>query len=568
MDRFEDAERWPARTWLLPLIGMAAGLLFHWLTDRQYPEPVSASRQAGAALVMVSALSFILVAERRRIGWAAAFALGWGLVIALVGWFTARYNVDGTIFEGPFLSAIAAVLVAAPLFQTLRDEGRRALPYARLHNHAWTDAVIGAASLAFTGLSFLLAFLIAQLFDTIGIDLLKQALREEWFGWMLAGAAFGVAAAILRERDALVATLQKLVMVVLAVLAPVLAVSLLLFLASLPFQGLARLWASGVPATPLLLTASAGAVLLANAVIGIKAEDRGAEDRGAEDRSTSRIQRWSAIALIAVVLPLAVLAGISLSQRIGQYGWTPERIWGVVAVLVAVSYGVAGWWALALGREQGFDERLRPLQTRLAVGLCGLTLLLALPILDFGAISTRSQLARFEQGLPATKFDWMALARDFGPAGRRALARLAEQGPEPSRVYARQALAAEDRYGGPIFDQLDAEAALAETTRLLPPLTWTPELRSTVIQIGQCGESSRCVILPSSATGVAVVQQSRAGSFINVTMLVRDSTGVWRDAGVRGNPAKVDIATARIEVRTVPRRQLFVDDQPVGPAVE
>ena len=567
MDRFEDAERWPARTWLLPLIGMAAGLLFHWLTDRQYPEPVSASRQAGAALVMVSALSFILVAERRRIGWAAAFALGWGLVIALVGWFTARYNVDGTIFEGPFLSAIAAVLVAAPLFQTLRDEGRRALPYARLHNHAWTDAVIGAASLAFTGLSFLLAFLIAQLFDTIGIDLLKQALGEEWFGWMLAGAAFGVAAAILRERDALVATLQKLVMVVLAVLAPVLAVSLLLFLASLPFQGLARLWASGVPATPLLLTASAGAVLLANAVIGNKAEDRGAEDRGAEDRSTSRIQRWSAIALIAVVLPLAVLAGISLSQRIGQYGWTPERIWGVVAVLVALSYGVAGWWALALGREQGFDERLRPLQTRLAVGLCGLTLLLALPILDFGAISTRSQLARFEQGLPVTQFDWMAMARDFGPAGRRALSRLAEQGPGPARFYARQALVAEDRYGGPNFDQANAEAALAQTTRLMPPLTWTPELRSAISRLTPC-RSNRCVVLPSSATRILVAYQSRADRPVSVTTLARTPKGEWAEAYDIPRGATQDLAKSRVEVRTVPRRQLFVDGQPVGPAVE
>ena len=567
MDRFEDAERWPARTWLLPLIGMAAGLLFHWLTDRQYPEPVSASRQAGAALVMVSALSFVLVAERRRLGWAAAFALGWGLVIALVGWFTARYNVDGTIFEWPFLSAIAAVLVAAPLFQTLRDEGRRALPYARLHNHAWTDAVIGAASLAFTGLSFLLAFLIAQLFDTIGIDLLKQALREEWFGWMLAGAAFGVAAAILRERDALVATLQKLVMVVLAVLAPVLAVSLLLFLASLPFQGLARLWASGVPATPLLLTASAGAVLLANAVIGNKAEDRGAEDRGAEDRSTSRIQRWSAIALIAVVLPLAVLAGISLSQRIGQYGWTPERIWGVVAVLVALSYGVAGWWALALGREQGFDERLRPLQTRLAVGLCGLTLLLALPILDFGAISTRSQLARFEQGLPVSQFDWMAMARDFGPAGRRALSRLAEQGPGPARFYARQALVAEDRYGGPNFDQANAEAALAQTTRLMPPLTWTPELRSAISRLTPC-RSNRCVVLPSSATRILVAYQSRADRPVSVTTLARTPKGEWAEAYDIPRGATQDLAKSRVEVRTVPRRQLFVDGQPVGPAVE
>ena len=135
------------------------------------------------------------------------------------------------IFEFPFLSGIFAVLIAAPLFQTVRDEGAWRFPYARLHRHAWTDAVIGAASLVFTGITFLLAWLIAGLFDVIGIDVIKELLQEEWFGWMLAGFAFGGAVGILRERDALVATLQKLVMVVLAVLAPVLAVALAAFLA-------------------------------------------------------------------------------------------------------------------------------------------------------------------------------------------------------------------------------------------------------------------------------------------------------------------------------------------------
>ena len=130
-------------------------------------------------------------------------------MIALVGWFTARYNQIPNIFEFPFLSGILAVLIAAPLFQTIRDEGAWRFPYARLHRHAWTDAVIGAASLAFTGVTFLLAWLIATLFDVIGIEAIKDLLQEEWFGWMLAGLAFGGAVGILRERDALVA-LQRM----------------------------------------------------------------------------------------------------------------------------------------------------------------------------------------------------------------------------------------------------------------------------------------------------------------------------------------------------------------------
>src|SRR5678815_1870880 len=116
-------------------------------------------------------------------------------------------------------------MLAAPLFQTIRDEGAWRFPYARLHRHAWTDAVIGAASLGFTGITFLLAWLIASLFDVIGIDAIKELLQKDWFGRMLAGFAFGSAVGLLRERDALLATLQKLAMVALSVLAPILAIA-------------------------------------------------------------------------------------------------------------------------------------------------------------------------------------------------------------------------------------------------------------------------------------------------------------------------------------------------------
>src|SRR3546814_4668138 len=48
------------------------------------------------------------------------------------------------------------------------------------------------------------------MFKLIGINLIFDLLNDEWFGWMLAGAAFGGAVGLLRERDRLVATLQRL----------------------------------------------------------------------------------------------------------------------------------------------------------------------------------------------------------------------------------------------------------------------------------------------------------------------------------------------------------------------
>ncbi len=125
------------------------------------------------------------------------------------------------------------------------------------------------------------------------------------------------------------------------------------------------------------------------------------------------------------MLPLAGIAFYSMHLRVIQYGWTPERIWGVIAAIIALAYGVAGLWSVVKGRRD-FDGWLRPLQQKLAIGLALLALFLALPILDFGAISTRDQLARLKSGAtPVEKFDWAAMAYDFGPSGRAALKELA-----------------------------------------------------------------------------------------------------------------------------------------------
>ena len=462
------------------------------------------------------------------------------------------------------------MLLAAPLFQTVRDEGSWNFPYPRLHSHAWTDAVIGAASLAFVGIAFLLAWLIAGLFDLIGIKLIKELLKEDWFGWMLAGFAFGAALGLLRERDALVATLQRLVMVVLGVLAPVLAVSLVAFLLSVPFTGLGKLWDSVVPATPLMLVAGAGAILLANAVIG----------DGAKDRPTNRVLRFAAPALVFTVLPLAIIAAVSLAQRIGQYGWTPERIWGVVAVGVAVVYGLAGWWAVAKGRVD-FDDVLRPLQTRMAIAVCGVALLLALPIIDFGAISASSQMDRFANGkIAAKEFDWKAMAFDFGPAGRKRLADIPRSGPADQRKLAATALMAKNRYDvETAVEKTVAAANLDQYLRVLPAgSTLTSGQRDAVTATSMCRIDPCVVTMINQRRGIVVGRTTAKGN-LAIQEITMDDKGVWTNDYVSetmlveqgklpSSTTLLDMATAPIELRKVERRQLYIDGKPVGEPFE
>ena len=563
----ETNEGWPLRPWIMAGICAVAGLLFHLLTDHRWQDPLAAWRQAGATFVVIATVGFVLTVEQRRWLWSLYFALGWGVVIAFVGWFTAGYNHKPTIFEWPFLSGIFAVLLAAPLFQTMRDEGARKLPYGRLHGHAWTDAVIGASSLVFVGIAFALAWLIAGLFDLIGIEAIKDLLEEDWFGWMLAGFAFGAAVGLLRERDALVATLQRLVMVVLSVLAPVLAVALIAFLASVPFTGLDELWDSVIPATPLMLVAGAGAILLANSVFG-----DGEEGVGEEERPANRALRYAAPALVLTVLPLAIIAAVSLGQRIGQYGWTPERIWGVIAVGVAIVYGIAGWWSGGRGWMR-FDDLLRPLQTRMALGLCGIALLLALPILDFGAISARSQLARLESGsVKADEFDWAAMAFDFGPSGRARLERIAKGGPIDQRRVAANALKETNRYTiSSANGALRKGREIAKRLRLVPvDIVMTDELREKIGAKYECRrKDDDCALLRIATDRYLLISMMGKKKWVSSSAIdltepklsnVVDGTGMKQGDRAEG----VDLSTAQIELREVRRRQLFVDGKASG----
>lgn len=537
------------------------GLIFWLLTDHDYSSPLPPDRQALATFVAVATIAFALTTQRLRWSWSVGFALLWGLITAFVGWFSASYDRSGDIFEWPYFSGLFATLLAAPLFQTVRDEAAWRFPYPRLHGHVWGDAIIAAASLFFTGLTFLLAWLIAGLFDLIGIRALSELLEKGWFGWTLAGFAFGAAVGILRERDRLVPALQGLAAAVLSVLAPVLAFALVAFLISIGFTGLQGLWDSWVSATALLLAASAGAVVLVNAVI---AESR---DHG----SQNAVLRVSALVLTAVILPLAILAALAMGLRIDQYGWTPERIWGAIAIAVAAIYGLGGWWAIIKARRD-FDDPLRPVQTRLAIGLCALALVLALPILDFGAISARSQLARLEEGkVEPARFDWTAMAFDFGPAGRDRLAEISRSGPSAWRDDARRALDADDRWAlGDRSVSAEEASELAARIRLIPgDLELPPAIWDRIAARQLCLPTSECALLRLDKERFLLVTAAEDGEHIASTLV--DMGKVSNDPArpkAPVEPSAVDLDSATIELRPVQRRQLYVDARPVGEPIE
>lgn len=565
---------WHARPLILSAIGLLAGLLVHLILGSGYGSNLSTFDAAALTGVTLAAGLAGFTLERRRWLWSVAFALALALVGALVvAWNGAPKDADGW----RMVSLLLAVAIAAPLFQAARDEGARRFPYDTVHDHAWTNVVLWCACWVFVGIVFALAWLLATLFDLIKIDFLRELLEEDWFWRALIGLAFGAGLGLLREHDGVVRLLQRVVATVLAVLAPVLAVGLVLFVLALPFTGLGALWEATKSTTPILLSCVIGALILANAVIG----------NAPEEERRFPLLRYGAMGLAAVILPLALLAAVATGLRIGQYGFTPERLWAMVFVALACAYGGAYLFALVAGRLD-WSARIRPLNLALAFVVCGVALVLATPLVSFNAISTRDQVARLDSGkVTPEQFDWRALRFDFGAPGAAALKRLQASANPAVRAKAVEAAKAESRWEIKQDARADTHRReVAANMRVLPRGAAMPDaLRNKLAESGLCTGKAACTLLMTGPSEALLLRETcfpkpKPGEDLSRFYVCGDADRYvlegadWKPYHQVGrkpvdtSALHAGYASGTVEVRTVPRRQLFVGGVPVGESFE
>lgn len=424
---------WPLRPWLLAGLLALAGLMI-WLVTRGHDDVPW--QMATAAFLFFGSIGLAFTLDERRWKEPAAFALAVGLVMAGLAWRAVRYGESLPDEQYGFAAGVVATALALPLFQAGFHRRRLKTPYGEIYHHIWTDAISAAGALAFTGISWIVLALLSELFHLLKLDFLKDVMDEGWFGWTYSGLAAGAALGTIRNQLKVLATMQTVVLLVASLLAVPLALGLVVFLLATAISGPQVLWEATRNATPLLLACAAGSFVLASAILR----------QSDEAMTRNRVMRIAALVLAVVILPLAVFAAVSMGLRLDQYGLAPERLWGLVAIAIACAWGLGYWVALIRGRKTGWSRQLRDANFNLALGVCALALFLALPILDFGAISTRNQVARLQGGkVSPDAFDFAALRWDFGGSGKRALARLSRSADAKVAELAQAALAQTER---------------------------------------------------------------------------------------------------------------------------
>lgn len=543
----EHVSEWPLRPWVLAGLLGFAGLMIWVCAGDEGPDTTVGWQAAAAAFFFFGGISLAFTLERDRWKELVAFAGMAGLVMAGLAW--RSVGAAGAIPSPDYgmLAGAVATALALPLFQAGFHRTRWATPYARIHHTVWTDAICFAGSMAFVGASWLLLVLLSELFHLLEIDLLRDLIGQAWFGWTWSGTAFGAALGVLRNEIGILSTLKRVVMTVLSILAVPLAAGLAIFLGAMVVSGPDVLWQATRNATPILLLCAAGAWVLANAIL---------RDDDA-DMSGNRLLRLAALVLVVIVLPLTVFAAVSLGTRIAQHGLSPERLWGIIAIAVATAYGLAWFVAVVRSwRSDAWRDNVRRANLHLAVGISVVALFLALPIIDFGAIAARNQVARLEAGkVSADEFDYAALRWDFGNAGRRALAKLeGSANPDVARL-AREARRQTQRIwpGTPVPAKVDL--------RIQPA---NPELEKQVrdwLRANPWGCSERCVVLD---LGPAAGGKRRVAI---VTGPGYQTVDLPSDGAVVGTKQAAEVelkADSKVEVRTLPRRYITVDGVPIG----
>jgi hypothetical protein len=392
-----------------------------------------------APLVLVSSLGHMT--RRQTLRWVACATI----LAAALGWYDVWRGADlaaptasrppdgpgtGGIPSGPLcVFVVIGLFIAHTLVLAAVRDRRRIAAYSTYFETAWKLAVQLAFSGLFVGATWLVLTLGAQLFMLVKLGFLKDVISEPWFAIPVTAFAFSCAMHLTDVRPAIVRGIRTLLLMLMSWILPVMTLLVGGFLLSLPFTGLAPLWATRHAGSVLLL-ADALFIVLINA----------AWQNGETGSTVALLVRLCARAAAVLLVPLTLLAIYALALRVHEYGWTDDRIHAAACLLVASCYA-AGYAQAALRR--GWLLTIARVNIATAFVVLATLLLVFSPLADPARLSVNDQVDRLLSGkVPPAKFDFAYLRFEGLRFGRAALARLDATASGPNAASIRERIAA------------------------------------------------------------------------------------------------------------------------------
>jgi hypothetical protein len=352
--------------------------------------------------------------------------------------------------------------IAQSLLLAGAQDGRLLARYTTYFETAWKLAIQLKFSAFFACALWGVLWMGSALFMLVKLEFLRHLMEESWFVVPVICCAFSWAMHITDVRPAIVRGIRTLLLVLMSWILPLTALLVTGFLCSLPFTGLEALWQTR-HATAVLLAADAVLLVLINAAF----------QDGAAEAGVAAVVRISARAAAVLLLPLTAIAIYALGLRVGDYGWTTDRVIAAACLLVASCY--AGGYAWAAYRYTSWLGLIAPVNVAAAFLVLAVLFCLFTPIADPARLSVNDQIARLERGrIKAEQLDYRFLRFDGARYGKAALEQLAQRSTGPDAALLRQkaaeALKETNRWSRFLRPPVDAlqPPALAANLRVWP----------------------------------------------------------------------------------------------------
>ena len=369
--------------------GLALFALWKALDNEVWPATMPAVNFPLWTLVLVLPTFLLFTLESgsglRTLRRASAIAAIFVLLAIYAGW---QATPQDAFPIGPLLfDSVASLVVAGFVSLALLQSPR--FDYAALFANAWRNALAGILSVLLTLGLRLLLLLWGALFKEIGIDFFSELFAKQWFLFPVLSTAFGFGVYIFRSKRKTLERCISLIEGIMRLLAPLALGVATLFLAALPFTGLAPLWETG-HGTALLLWLNALAIFF---LIGVYQPHA----HGGIQTPYPQFVHRALLPGIALLPAISILGIYGLTLRIAQYGWTVARCWAALAAGVLLLFSLGYAWGVLRYRSRWTAILARTNVTMLWI-ILALLLLANSPLLDFRAISASSQFARLESG--------------------------------------------------------------------------------------------------------------------------------------------------------------------------
>lgn len=495
----------PPTRWGMALTGIVQGLVCYLLTLYLIPKDSGWMFYAlPGSLAFSSVLLFTVVSFKQRALW-CWLAVVLVVVLGMGGWLKLNLNEEDQWRQYDALwtygwCLLLMALLALPWLQ-YRIQPATGLPrYAYFYAQQWQNVLtlllIGVAN----GLVWLVLLLWSGLFELANITFFSRLFFDtRWFVFVCIGLVTALTVILARQNERLITAIHKLLALIATGLLPLVSLLALLFLVTLPFAGVTAI--SQRFSAAALLSALAFVQLLLTAMVWEPNATRLGYPR------PLRLLIQTAVMLTPVYV---LIAGWALWVRIGQYGWTSDRLHGVLVVAVLLVWSVGYLIGLLRRREDPSPQLGR---VNLAVSLLGLALLFLLytPVLDSWRISVNSHMSRYHSGKINADQVSLYMLSHSGKPGRAALLELQQDKAFTQDAKRQQQL--KRLLSGDLSPTIKLTAeALAKNVTILPG-SMPPDnaLWAAVIEqryrVESCSEVGSCVLVSQDLNGDGKAEQ-------------------------------------------------------------